>query len=67
MGAKRNVEGQSSILRNIISNKGKYDAEAAGNNGAPCAYFDGLSSYFNTHVKEYHGDDGMKWNGPCVI
>jgi hypothetical protein len=57
---------QGSILKNLAANKGIYNAEEAGKNGAPCAFFDGLYDYFNAHVTEYHGTSGMKWNGPCV-
>lgn len=64
-GERKKFEGQASILKNIISNKGKYQQDDR-YNGAPCAYFDGLYDYFNAHVKEYHGVDGMKWNGPCA-
>jgi hypothetical protein len=35
---------------------------------APCAYFTGLSNYFNAHTFEYKAKwTEMKWNGPCVI
>ena len=35
---------------------------------APCAYFTGLSNYFNAHTFEYNAKwTEMKWNGPCVI
>ena len=37
-----------------------------GFNGAPCAYFDGMYQYFNAHVEDFHGETGMKWNGPCA-
>jgi serine carboxypeptidase-like clade 2 len=59
------AQTQGSILRNLARNKGKY-SEEAGNNGAPCAYFDGLYDYFNAHVKEFKATAGMTWNGPCV-
>jgi hypothetical protein len=49
-GKRRTFEGQSSILKNIISNKGKY-LKDEGMNGPTCAYFDGLYDYFNAHVK----------------
>lgn len=62
---KRQLQSQASILKNIAANKGKYEQEA-GKNGAPCAFFDGLLDYFTAHSKEYHAQDGMKWNGPCV-
>lgn len=62
---QRKLQSQASILKNIASNKGKYESEA-GKNGAPCAFFDGLLDYFTAHGKEYHALDGMKWNGPCV-
>ena len=35
---------------------------------APCAYFAGLSNYFNAHTFDYKAKwTEMKWNGPCVI
>jgi hypothetical protein len=35
--------------------------------GAPCAYFDGVFDYFNLHDKEYHSKwAGQVWNGPCA-
>jgi hypothetical protein len=63
---RRRMEGQASILRNVAANKGKYNSEDTGKNGAPCAFFDGLLDYFTAHTQEYHAQDGMKWNGPCV-
>lgn len=35
--------------------------------GAPCAYFDGISNYFNLNEEEYHAKfRAQKWNGPCA-
>lgn len=62
---KRKFHSQGSILKNIARN-GQFQEEK-GFNGAPCMYFDGMFEYFNAHVKEYHGEDGMTWEGPCVI
>ncbi len=34
---------------------------------APCAYFDGISNYFNFHTFDFKAKwTEMKWNGPCV-
>ena len=56
-----NSQSQTSILRNIIRNKGKYDS---GKNGPTCAFFDGMRDYFKAHKLEYHSS--VQWNGPCV-
>lgn len=35
---------------------------------APCAYFTGISNYFNFHTHDFKAKwTEMKWNGPCVI
>lgn len=37
------------------------------NGNAPCAYFDGVFSYFNANAEAYHAKfKGMTWNGPCA-
>lgn len=37
------------------------------NGNAPCAFFDGLYSYFNTHSDLFYAKwKGMTWNGPCA-
>lgn len=34
---------------------------------APCAYFTGMSNYFNYHTHDYNAKwTEMKWNGPCA-
>jgi hypothetical protein len=60
---KRKHNSQAGILRNLAANKGVF---AAGNNGAPCAFFDGMVDYFNAHISNYHATPGVMWNGPCV-
>lgn len=36
-------------------------------NGAPCAYFAGISSYFDSNEEEYHAKfRSQKWQGPCA-
>lgn len=37
------------------------------NGNAPCAYFDGISDYFNINAEAYKAKwKGMNWNGPCA-
>lgn len=62
---KKKFHSQGSILKNIARN-GQFQ-EDKDFNGAPCMYFDGMFEYFNAHVKDYHGEDGMTWEGPCVF
>lgn len=51
-----------------IDEKLREDDDDTSYGSAPCAYFTGMSNYFNAHSKAYNAKWGenMKWNGPCV-
>ena len=54
-----NLYGNSKI---VTEEEKKYNANA------PCAFFDGMYSYFNLNQEAFHAKfPGMKWNGPCVL
>lgn len=53
--------------KNPLLDKKIDEQEKKYNGNAPCAFFDGMYSYFNTNADAYHSKwKGMTWNGPCA-